>query len=138
MSVELAAVLITGFVALATILIAPIIRLTADWLTWRRQQKAESLQKVEEVTKILLNKFSGVYAAGRTLGELGPFVAETCSAFLSWERSLWGKSKRDERSQIEALRQTFLSGSIDTYKENFDHIIREILDLSHKVTQRMD
>ena len=140
MSVELAAVLITGFVALATILIAPVIRLSTDWLAWKRKQKEKRLQKVGEVTKTLLDKLSRVHAVVNFTGAKAQksFEAETISAFLSWERALWGKSKKDERTRIEALRETITHGNVNTYLGKFDHIVQEILDLTHNVTQRMD
>ena len=50
MDVALAAVIVSGIVAVSTVLIAPVIRLVTDWLAWRRQQKAERLIKAEDVS----------------------------------------------------------------------------------------
>ena len=140
MSVELAAVLISGLVALSTILIAPVLRLIVERNEWNRKQKMENLQKIEEITKTLFDKISRVYIVEfYTVAKAKKsFESETRSAFLSWERALWGESKKDERKRIEALRETIMHGSVNTYIEKFDHIVQEILDLTHTVTQRMD
>lgn len=138
MNVELAAVLITGFVALATVLIAPIIRLATDRLAWGRKQKAERLQKVEDATRDLLTDLANIHMLAEDGTQLKEFQRDTWCKFLMWERSVWAKSRHDEREQIKVLRKTITRGSADSYREEFDPIVQKILDLTHNVTQRMD
>ena len=66
------------------------------------------------------------------------FKSELLAKLMEWERAIWEKSSKEERERIKSLRETLSKGSVNTYREKFDSIVEEVLDLSHSVTKRLD
>jgi len=138
MDVALAAVIVSGIVAVSTVLIAPIIRLVTDSLAWRRQQKAERLKKVEDVTNELLSMLSAAKTEEIYDPQDQKFRSKLIATSLKWERAIWKKSNKKERERIKSLREMFPSGSVNTYREKYDSTVEEVLDLTRSVTERLD
>lgn len=138
MDVALAAVIVSGIVAISTVLLAPVLRLVIDSLSWRRQQKAERLKKAEDVSIEFLAMISAVGTVEVYDVDHAKFKSELLAKSLEWERAIWEKSNKKERERIKALREMLSRGSVNTYREKFDSTVEEVLDLSHSVTERLD
>ncbi len=138
MDIALISVIVTGSVALGTVLLTPILSLVVDTIKWRREAKGSRAKKVEGATKDLL----AVVAEYQTdihldgVRKLETIYADILTKGYYWQYAITPYCRETELAKVEKIRTVLLDRTKVRGQES-NAIVKEILDLARAVDERM-
>jgi hypothetical protein len=109
-------VITSGCVAIAVIVFPLLISLISENLRWSREKKAAEVERVERVTKALMDAYSDFWS--RNYDQLGgPAKSERedlrqlhsrlLSCLYEWERIIWKRCNKADQATIRRIRQVY-------------------------------
>lgn len=138
MDIALISVLITGGVAISSVLLAPLMNLWVESVKARRDSKSASIKKVEETAKELLAALAQYQTDIHMTGKrpLEEIYADILSRGYWWELAVTPYCNKDEASRIVAIRDIYTDRTKTRGQMSMD-AIKEILKVTQLVIARI-
>jgi len=123
-------VIVSGCVAVTVIIFPLILNLLSENLKWARQKKSAETERIEKVTKALMDTLSEVWAGRHTVAEV--IQSKLLSCFYEWERAIWPYCGMDEQESVKRIRQDIEIRN--TLNNKSDDYHKELSDELHQLT----
>lgn len=107
-------VLVSGCVAIAGIMIAPLVGLVADWIKWRRGRQETEAGRIHQTTVELLDMLAGFQSLRSETAPQGhePTLRNLLSKYYAWEIAILLYCKKADRNKLKELRGRFENENI--------------------------
>jgi len=138
MDIALISVIVTGSVALGTVLLTPILNLIVETIKWRREANASKSKKIEEATKDLLAVIAeyqtDIHLDGKR--KLETIYSEILTKGYWWEFAITPYCKKDESEKVTQIRAV-LTDRTKVRGQESNATVRDILDVARTVSRRI-
>jgi len=137
-STEQLAVIISGLVAVGSLLVSPIISLRLERIKWDREQKAMVNQEINQATVELLSKlqfFSVKVPQVQHKSDIAVAEMELRQAYFSWEMTVGAYCKKHDEEFLKDTSKKIL-GSPYTLPEYHPELTNKVLDFSKDIRNR--
>jgi hypothetical protein len=140
---SLISVIVSGCVAVAAVVIPPLVSLVSEWLKWARENKAAEAGRFDQATMNLLKLItpfstgSVSNAEAATQRDWTQLYADLRSKYYIWERVLWSHCKEDERVKLRELRAKIEAMNVQGLVRSASDLANEVLSLAHSLGERM-
>ncbi len=138
MDIALISVIVTGSVALATVVFTPLLNLLVDSLKWGREAKASKVGKVDEATRDLLAAIAEYQTDIHLHGKRG--LEEIYSNLLThgywWEHAIIPYCGTEELRKLAQIRDTLLDRAKIRGQQSVA-TVQEILAVAHSISGKV-
>ena len=133
MDATIVSVIMSGVVAVAGILITPLMNLITERAKWSQERKAAEIESIDNSTIELLEKLA-IFRAGRLQTQEYIYLL---GKYYAWERAVWPHCKDAEHKQVINLRAKFESKALQTLHDEEPDLADKILELAHIASKRV-
>lgn len=137
MDVAIVSVIISGSVAMATVLLAPVLNLIVDTIKSHREAKAAKAEKIEKTTKELLAVVAeyqtDIHLEGKR--QLETIYADILTKAYWWQYTITPFCNMDELEKIEKIR-TILLDRAKVRGQESQMAVTAIMNVAQAIDQR--
>lgn len=139
-SIAIVSVIVSGIVAISSVIFPIIVNFITDRARWKREQKSIEINSLNEATNYLLRMLANFRSGNVTTATKDTkekAMSDIIHAFYSWERCVWVRLNGDEQDTIKDLRKKFETGNYQSFFDDGPTLVDKILTNTDTVIRRI-